>query len=166
MAFSIIFFMCELKHRLWLRLATAVVHRACRGVVERCELTEGTVGDASSRYQRALHVRRRSAVTRPPASCAWPSVQLICLAGTCGPKASSCVCCTFITLHHRAKHVHHALGAAVDAAASLAYAQGHARSWAAPPRLGCASGWEGPKRAVLPKDRHDYLRGPNLSPWT
>ena len=30
---------------------------------------------------------------------------------TCGPKASSCVCCTFATLHHvGAKHVHHAVG--------------------------------------------------------
>ena len=55
-------------------------------------------------------------------------MQPICLAGTCEPKASSCVCCTSTTLHHRAKHVHHALGAAVDAAASLAYAQGHATS--------------------------------------
>ena len=43
----------------------------------------------------------------------WP----VCLAR----KASSCVCCTFTTLHHRAKHVIHALEAAVDAAASIAY---------------------------------------------
>ena len=47
------------------------------------------------------------------------------LAATCGPKASSCVCCTLTTLHHRAKHVHHAVGAAVYTAAPLAYAQGH-----------------------------------------
>ena len=55
----------------------------------------------------------------------------MCLAGTCGPKASLCVCCTFTTLHYRGKHVHHALGAAVDAAASLAYAQGQAFGWRA-----------------------------------
>ena len=54
-----------------------------------------------------------------------PSVQPICLVGTCGSKLSLCVCCTFTTLHHRAKHAHHTLGAAVDAATSLAHGQGH-----------------------------------------
>ena len=45
-------------------------------------------------------------------------------------------CYTFTTLHHRAKHVHHALGAAVDAAVSLARAQGHTLSSCTPPTMG------------------------------
>ena len=59
-------------------------------------LTEGPVFDAPSRYQRALHVRRRSPSrqSRPPA---WPSVQLIyhraCAArssrSTIGPSTST-----------------------------------------------------------------------------
>ena len=98
------------------------------------------------------------ACIRPRSCTPFDEIRLqpICLAGTCGPKASSCVCCTFTTLHHGAKHVHHALSAAVDAAVSLAYTQGHAlRSCA---RLtmrrpttttGCASYRSGPMLHLL-----------------
>ena len=55
-----------------------------------------------------------------------------------GLKASSCVCCTFTTLHHRAKHVHHALREAAAAAASLARAEGHTLRSCAPPTVRAA----------------------------
>ena len=53
---------------------------------------------------------RATSLCAPPTMPPAMAMQLICLAGTCGPRATSCVCCTFTTLHHSAKHAHHALG--------------------------------------------------------